>query len=108
MTPVYDNVLKGHVACWYGSGNRISAADAHALIAAADLKPLEEYRQAGQTWNCQCLRCDSIALTVLTRLKFTGARDCPRCQRGGFRTHEPACMYHVHDGRRDVYKIGVD
>ncbi len=107
MAPVYNAVLKGHDPCWYCSGNRISDADAHALLAAADLQPLEEYRQAGLAWRCRCTRCDSIALTVLTRLKFTGVRGCPLCQRGGFRPHEPACLYLLHLSGHDVYKIGV-
>jgi hypothetical protein len=107
VTPVYNNVLKGHDPCWYCSGNRISTTEAHALVKAADLEPLEEYQRAGSVWLCRCTRCGSTARTVLTRLKFTGARGCPLCQRGGFRAHEPACVYLMHHPVRQAYKIGV-
>lgn len=107
VTPVYNAVLKGHDPCRYCSGNRISTTDAVALAAAADLEPLDEYQQAGEVWLCRCTRCGSTARTVLTRLKFAGARGCPVCKRGGFRAHEPACIYLLYNAASNTYKIGV-
>lgn len=47
VTPVYNAVLKGHDPCWYCSGNRIGAADARALLAAAELEPSRSTARPG-------------------------------------------------------------
>jgi hypothetical protein len=107
VTPVYNNVLKGHDPCLYCSGNQISESDAHALVATHHLQPLEPFRQAGLVWRCRCVDCGSTARVVLTRLKFSGSRGCPACQRSGFRRLAPAQVYLLHNDRLDVYKIGV-
>jgi hypothetical protein len=44
---------------------------------------------------------------VLSLLTSTGVRGCPLCQRGGFRTHEPACLYLLHLPGRGIFEIGV-
>jgi hypothetical protein len=108
ITPIYNvAVVKGHDPCAFCAGNRISETEALALVARHDLEPLEEFQWAGQAWLCRCTRCTTTARTVLSRLKFTGARGCPVCARGGFRTLDPAQVYVLHNAALGVYKVGV-
>jgi hypothetical protein len=108
ISPRYNNtVVKGTDPCIFCSRRRISRTEAYALAAEHDLEPLEEFRLATQVWPCRCTRCNGTARTVLSLLKFSGARGCPVCARGGFRLLDPAQVYLLHNAALGVYKVGV-
>ena len=84
-TPAYGSVKKGH-GCGWCAGLRVDPADAHVVMAAADLEPLEPYPGSDVAWWCRCLRCNNIVAP-----RYNGVRQGKRCR---------FCAGNVTDERR--------
>ena len=84
-TPAYGSAKKGHGCAWC-AGLRVDPAEAHVVMAAANLEPLEPYPGSDVAWRCRCLRCNNIVAP-----RYNGVRQGKRCR---------ICAGNVTDERR--------
>ena len=55
--PKYGDIQQGDGGCKYCGGHFVEPEAAVALMLAANIKPLEPYKDSGTKWNSQCLIC---------------------------------------------------
>ena len=88
--PRLADVRNGHRPCNYcakrasGATQRVSQIQARKEMLAADLRPLEPYPGAGQSWKSQCLKCGRIANPRLASIRrgHAGCRSCANRGKG--------------------------
>lgn len=61
---------------------RISHAEAAALAASYDFKPLEQFPGSNAKWRCKCIRCGTETLVSYRAMKHQGVRGCRTCWAG--------------------------
>lgn len=78
VTPVYGNVNQGDGGCKHCGGHYVSPEAAIALMLAANIKPLEPYKNAGTRWNSQCLVCKKNIAPTYNSVRQRGSA-CKYC-----------------------------
>jgi DNA-directed RNA polymerase subunit RPC12/RpoP len=70
--------VKAGGSCVYCAGRRLDPDAVAATMAAADLEPLEDYRNADARWRCRCLVCGREVTPTWTQVKAGGR--CAYCR----------------------------
>jgi len=78
VTPVYGNVNQGDGGCKHCGGHYVSPEAAIALMLAANIKPLEPYKNSGTRWKSQCLVCKKDISPTYNSVQQRG-RACKYC-----------------------------
>lgn len=77
-----------------------------AMMADANLEPLEPYKNSMHKWECKCLKCGEIVRPTAHNIK-AGNGGCIFCQTAAFKHNEPAYLYLIHHEVFAAYKVGI-
>ncbi len=85
---------------------RLTQETAVAVMRAADLEPLEPYKNAQTPWRCRCNKCGRIGTPMLTSIR-RGQGGCLKCGNYGFDVKKPTILYVLVNKDLGVVKVGI-
>jgi hypothetical protein len=96
VEPQFSNIASGWGGCHICASaastdcRRLEEAKAIAVLAGADLEPLEPYKTVMTKWRCRCLVCGQVVEPLLNNIK-KGQNGCGWCS-GHFKDAEKAAQ----------------
>lgn len=101
-------VRRGAQACKWCAGVVIAGDEAHGIMVAAGLEPLEPYPGVRVPWRCRCMNqvCGADVFPTLGSVNSRGT-GCSECAEYGFKRDRPALVYLLHHQRLQAAKVGI-
>ena len=111
ITPLFGTILKGNSGCVKCNSRnaadkyRFSEVMAAEIMLAAQMQPLEPYKNALAKWKCKCLKCGSTITPKLNNVR--SGSGCINCAEVGFQPNKEAYLYLLFHPELSAYKIGI-
>lgn len=78
VTPALGNIIQGHKGCGYCTGHIVEVDVALAVMVAAGLTPLEDYKGADKPWKCRHDVCGKLVTPTYASIR-RGQGGCKSC-----------------------------
>jgi hypothetical protein len=78
VNPRLSSIIQGQSGCEYCAGKKVDANDAHKIMIAAGVKPLEPFKRTNIKWKSKCLKCRRIVFPTYSNVQG-GTGGCGYC-----------------------------
>jgi hypothetical protein len=103
--PTLSNVANGS-RCVYCTNHKVDEEDAVRIMLAANLKPLEPYKDSKTKWKCECLKCGRIVKPMYNTIQIGGG-GCTNCAPVGMNLTISSYLYLITNDKLNAHKVGI-